>query len=69
MTAFMHSSPPSPDLTRSSLHRCLQCHGFGRLPDVEGERLVKKKFKSYPVGFFHIEFAEVQTAQGKLYKT
>lgn len=25
-----------PHLTRSSLHRCLQRHGIGRLPDVEG---------------------------------
>src|SRR5205809_3297926 len=27
----------------------------------------KKKFKSYPIGFFHIDIAEVQTAEGKLY--
>ena len=25
-----------PQLTRSSLHRCLQRHGISRLPDVEG---------------------------------
>ena len=24
-------------------------------------------FKAYPIGFFHIDIAEVQTAQGKLY--
>jgi transposase InsO family protein len=56
-----------PHLTRSSLHRCLQRHGIGRLPDVEGDRPAKKKFKSYPIGFFHIDIAEVQTAQGRLY--
>src|SRR5947208_3983063 len=27
----------------------------------------KKKFKSYPIGYFHIDIAEVQTAEGKLY--
>src|SRR3954447_756372 len=41
-----------PHLTRSSLHRCLQRHGIGRLPDVEGQKPAKKKFKAYPIGFF-----------------
>ena len=27
----------------------------------------KKKFKTYPIGYFHIDIAEVQTAEGKLY--
>ncbi len=56
-----------PHLTRSSLHRCLQRHGISRLPDVEGDKPAKKKFKSYPIGFFHIDIAEVQTAERKLY--
>jgi transposase-like protein len=59
--------PTIPHLSRSSLHRCLQRHGIGRLPDVEGDRPRKKKFKSYPIGYFHIDIAEVQTAEGKLY--
>jgi transposase InsO family protein len=59
--------PTIPHLTRSSLHRCLQRHGISRLPDVEGHKPAKKKFKSYPVGFFHIDIAEVRTEQGKLY--
>jgi hypothetical protein len=54
--------PSIPHLTRSSLHRCLQRHAIGRLPDVEGDKPAKKKFKSYPIGFFHIDIAEVQTA-------
>jgi hypothetical protein len=33
-------------LTRSSLHRCLQRHGIARLPDVEGDKPLKKKFKA-----------------------
>lgn len=56
-----------PNLTRSSLHRCLQRHGIGRLPDVGSETAAKKKFKIYPIGFFHIDIAEVQTAEGRLY--
>jgi hypothetical protein len=56
-----------PHLTRSSLHRCLQRHGIARLPDVDGDKPAKKTFKTYPIGFFHIDIAEVQTVQGKLY--
>ena len=56
-----------PRLTRSSLHRCLRRHGISRLPDVEGDKPTKKRFKSYPIGFFHIDIAEVQTAKGKLH--
>ena len=59
--------PTIPHLSRSSLHRCLQRHGIGRLPDVEGDKPTKQKFKSYPIGYFHIDIAEVQTAEGKLY--
>lgn len=56
-----------PHLTRSSLHRCFQRHGIGRLPEVEGARVPKKKFKSYPIDFFHIDIAEIQTPEGRLY--
>ena len=59
--------PTIPHLTRSSLHRCLQRHGISRLPDVEGDKPDKKKFKRYPIGYFHIDIAEVQTAEGKLH--
>jgi len=56
-----------PHLMRSSFHRCLQRHGISRLPEVAGDKLSKKKFKPYPVGYFHIDIAEVRTAEGKLY--
>jgi transposase InsO family protein len=56
-----------PHLTRSSLHRCLQRHGISRLPDVEGDRPQRRKFKTYPIGYFHIDIAEVRTEQGKLH--
>jgi hypothetical protein len=59
--------PTIPHLTLSSLHRCLQRHGISRLPQVEGEASPKRKFKTYPIGYFHIDIAEVRTAQGKLY--
>ena len=64
----LHALQPTiAHLTRSSLHRCLQRHGISRLPDVEGDKQPKKKFKSYPIGYFHIDIAEVRTAEGKLY--
>ncbi|MGH9440051.1 MAG: IS481 family transposase [Terriglobia bacterium] len=59
--------PSIPGLTRSNLHRCLQRHGISRLPEIEGDKPQKKKFKKYPIGYFHIDIAEVQTEEGKLY--
>lgn len=59
--------PSIPQLTRSALHRCLQRHGISRLPDVEGDKPKRQRFKRYPIGYFHIDIAEVQTAEGKLY--
>ena len=56
-----------PHLTRSSLHRCLQRHGISRLPEVEGDKAAKKKFKAYAIGFFHVDIAEVRTKEGKLH--
>ncbi len=59
--------PTIPHLTRSSLHRCLQRHGVSRSPHMEGDQEPRRKFKIYPIGFVHVDIAEVQTAQGKLY--
>ncbi len=56
-----------PHLTRSSLHRCLQRHGISRLPEVGGDKPAKQPFKAYPIGYFHIDIAEVRTKQGKLH--
>ena len=55
-----------PHLTRSSLHRLLQRHDISRLPQTEGDK-PKKKFKQYPIGYFHVDIAEVRTAEGKLH--
>src|SRR6202021_3248285 len=59
--------PTIPHLTRSSLHRCLHRHGISRLPQVEGETSPKRKFKAYPIGYFHIALREARTAEGKLH--
>jgi transposase-like protein len=59
--------PTIPRLTRSALHRCLQRHEISRLPEIEGEKRPKKKFKSYPIGYIHIDIAEVHTQEGRLY--
>ncbi len=58
--------PTIPHLTRSSLHRCLQRHDVSRLPQVDGDKPAKKRFASYPLGYFHIDIAQVSTGEGKL---
>ena len=56
-----------PALTRSSLHRLFQRHDISRLPEMDGEKPAKKKFKKYPIGYFYPNIAEVRTEEGKLY--
>jgi Integrase core domain len=56
-----------PHLTRSALHRGLKRHGISRLSAIEGDKPQKKKFKPYPIGYFHIDMAEVRTKEAKLY--
>ena len=56
-----------PHLTRSSLHRCLKRHAISRLPEIAGDKAAKKPFKRYPIGYFHLDIAEVRTEKGKLY--
>ena len=55
-----------PRLCHSFLHRCLQRHGFSNLPK-EKDIPEKKKFTAYPIGYFHLDIAEVQTEESKLY--
>jgi hypothetical protein len=43
--------PTIPHLTRSSLHRCLQRHGIARLPDTDGDKPKRSRFKADPIGF------------------
>jgi transposase-like protein len=49
-----------PHITRSALHRCPQRHGISRLPEMAGEPPAKQPFKSYPIGDFHLDIAEVR---------
>jgi transposase-like protein len=56
-----------PHLTRSSLHRCLQRHGSAGCRRSTATSPIRRKFKSYPIGYFHIDIAEVRTEQGKLH--
>ena len=54
-----------PLLTRSSLHRCFHRHGIGRLPETEGDKPKRQKFKSFRIGYFHLDIAEVyQSSRG-----
>lgn len=55
-----------PHLTRSSLHRLFRRHDISRLPSVDGEK-IRKKIKAYPIGYFHIDIAEMRTEEGKLH--
>lgn len=56
-----------PHLSRASLHRLFQRHGISRLPEADDGKKEKKQFKSYPIGYFHVDIAEVHTEEGRLY--
>ena len=57
-----------PNLSRSALHRCFQRHGSSRLPPDEADVTAQKAaFKDYPIGYLPLDFAEVQTEEGKRY--
>jgi len=58
--------PTVPHLTRSSLHRLFQRHTISRLPTSEGTP-ARHKFKTYPLGYIHVDIGEVWTQEGRLY--
>ena len=60
---FCALKPSIPTLTRSTLHRCLQRHGVSRLPRPAREQ--RGRFKSYEIGYFHVDVCEVRVEQGK----
>ena len=41
--------------------------GISRLPDVESDKLKRRRFKRYSTDVFDIDIAEVHTVEGKLY--
>jgi hypothetical protein len=55
-----------PSLTRSFLHRWLTRRGISRLPELDCDKPNEKRFASYPIGYFHIDIAEVPAEEGKL---
>lgn len=54
-----------PSLSRSALHRCLQRHGISRLPAAETAQ-TRRRFKTYDIGYVHIDSCELRHADGKL---
>src|SRR4249920_3517463 len=55
-----------PELTRSSLHRCLVRHDISRLP-ASGEKASKRgRFADTTIGYVHIDICELRLAEGKL---
>ncbi len=54
-----------PNLSRSALHRCLQRHDISRLPKAETDDK-RQRFKTYEIGYVHIDSAELRHADGKL---
>ncbi|CCV13887.1 dipeptide transporter; ATP-binding component of ABC superfamily (modular protein) [Mesorhizobium sp. STM 4661] len=62
---FYALQPTIPHLTPLSLHRCLQRHGVGRLPNVEGDLPARRSSRAIGSATFHIHVAEVRTKQGK----
>jgi transposase-like protein len=54
-----------PRLSRSALHRCLQPHGISPLPATE-KADKGKRFKTYEIGYVHIDSCELRHADGKL---
>ena len=59
---------PIPHLSRAALHRCFQRRGTNRLPSSEdGQSPPKKKFKDHPIGYLPVDFAEMQTEEGRRY--
>ena len=34
---------------------------------MDGDKPKRQRFKRYPIGFFHIDIAELRTSEGKLY--
>jgi len=52
---------------KAELHRCFQRHGISRLPSSEDGQSPPKKFRDHPIGYRPVDFAEVQTEEGRQY--
>ena len=51
------------------MHRCFQRHDISCLPSADAPAAGAKKanFKDYPLGYLPLDFAEIQTEEGKQY--
>ena len=56
-----------PNLSRSALHRCLQRHGISRLPKTGDTSSKRKTFKETPIGYVHIDSAQLRSAEGVMH--
>lgn len=56
-----------PHLKRSNLHRLYQSHGISTLPTEETDKPETKTFKDYPIGYFQVDIAQINTEEGDLY--
>jgi hypothetical protein len=56
-------------LTQASLRRWLRHHGISRLPQAAGDKTPKRKSKTYPIGDFTIDIAEVQTVECRFWNS
>ena len=55
-----------PRLNRSNIYRCFKRHGIQKLPKTTNHQTTStKKFKKYPIGYFHIDITEIRTKKGK----
>lgn len=67
--------PIIPILSMSNLHRCLTRHGISNLRQLiaqrEGQELgkkpIRKDFKSYEIGYVHIDTSQVMVGKQKYY--
>ena len=58
-----------PHLSRLALHRCFQRHNISCLPPTDAlpAGVKKANLKDYPLGYLHLDFAEIQTEEDKQY--
>ena len=56
-----------PNLTRSSLHRCLERYGISRLPDSQEKASKRGKFAETTIGYVHLDHCELRLTDGKLH--
>ncbi len=58
--------PTIPRLTRSTLRRHLQRYSVACLPEASAP--ARGRFRAYPIGYLHVDIAEVHTDEGRLYR-